>query len=75
MHIMLATKLYHNLADSTTKFQALLILKSQYYGIVKIDEHKTRKYRMGKNKYLPILEKVASIAMLLINKCDVGIMT
>ena len=76
MRIVLAAELYHNLADSVTKAQISSILKSQYYGMVRIGEHGTGehgtgKYKTSKYKYLLVWERVASVATLIADKYDV----
>lgn len=68
MRSVLAAELYHNPADSTTKARALSALKTQYHEIVRtgeygIGEHRTGKYGTDKYKHLPILERVANVAM------------
>lgn len=45
-----------------SKAQALLTLKTQYYGIVRIDKDEISEYRIGKYRHQAILEKVTSIA-------------
>ena len=52
-----------------TKAQISSILQSQYYGMFRTDE-----YRMGKYQYLSVLEKVASVAILVAGKYDVRIL-
>lgn len=68
MHNILAIKLYYNLVNFILKIKPFLILKVQYYKIVKINKYKISKYRIvkykiGKYKYLLILEKVISITI------------
>lgn len=59
MRNVLAAKLYHNLANSIIKAQALLALITQYHKIVKtgqyeIGGHRICKYKMDKYKHLSI---------------------
>lgn len=68
MQSVLAVELYHNLADFTIKAKTLLALKIQHYKIVRtckygIGEHRTDKYGTDEYKHLPILERIANIAM------------
>lgn len=57
IYIVLVPELYYKLANFITKIKALLVLKNQYYKIVRINKykikvHKIDKYKMNKYKYL-----------------------